>query len=111
MRSYFIDELTAANVEAIKAWLDERGLKSAIEDLYHLPVPMELLTPEQREHAERCGPHVLALETGPTWVRLELLVRATGVMRCSCMTYATCEQERAMVERVLNLLAELDIPT
>jgi hypothetical protein len=110
MRSYFIDELTPQDVAAIKSWLQERGLQSAIEDLFHLPLPHELLTPIQREHTA-CGPHVLALETGPTWIRLELLVRATGVLRCSCMSYATWQQEQAMVERLLNLLHELGIPT
>lgn len=110
MRSYLIDELTAQDVARIKDWLDARGLKSAIDDLYHLPLPAELLSAEQQAHTA-CGPHVLALETGPSWIRLELLVRATGVLRCSCMTYATDAQQQAMVERLLNLLTELDIRT
>ncbi len=110
MRAYLIDELTPQDVAAIKAWLEDRGLKSAIDDLYHLPLPLELLTDEQRAHTT-CGPHVLALETGPTWIRLELLVRACGTLRCSCMTYATEAQQQAMVERLLNLLTELNIRT
>jgi predicted transposase YdaD len=77
-------------------------------------VPEEFLDDEQREHAEGCGPHVMALELVErpmhTDVRLELLVRAKSRIRCSCIRYAPPALREHMIDRVDTLIRELDIP-
>ena len=52
----------------------------------------------------------MALETGRDWVRLEFLVRARQILRCSCVAYATKEQCDYMMDYLDTTLKEWDIP-
>lgn len=110
MRSFLIDEISEENMAKLESWLKEQELQSCIEQLYHFKLPPRLLSPIQEEHAAACGPFYMALETGLDWVKLELLVRAKSILRCSCIAYATQEQERYMISYLENLLQELSIP-
>ncbi|EPR42319.1 hypothetical protein dsx2_0246 [Desulfovibrio sp. X2] len=110
MRWYVVDELAAADVKRIVEALETRGLQSPIEGLYYLTVPEELLSEEQRAHAAECGPHVMALETEDEFLRLELLVRARGRMRCSCVHYASPEARSWAIDFLDAFIRELDIP-
>jgi hypothetical protein len=110
MRIYLIDELTADNVSAIEDALARKELGGGMDGIYFLPVPEALLTSEQREHVEDCGPHVMAVETEETGVNLELLVRAKGKIRCSCIAYATPEQRSWAMDWLDGLIRSLDIP-
>mgnify|MGYP006300857895 CR=1 FL=1 len=114
MRAYTVEELTGESAGRIAAALNERGLAGPIEGIWFLPVPQEFLDQEQRDHAEDCGPHVMAVELveRPTHtdVRMELLVRARGRIRCSCIRYAPPALREHMIDHLDALIRELDIP-
>ncbi|MFW5721786.1 MAG: hypothetical protein ACOCWT_00675 [Desulfohalobiaceae bacterium] len=110
MRSYAIDELDPEDVRRFKSSLGRLGLAGPIEDIYWLMLPEELFTPEQREHAPGCGPYFLSLETGDTWLKLELLVRCRNRIRCQCIKYATPKQRAHAMDRLDELLRNRDIP-
>lgn len=109
MRWYGIDDLTADDTAKLAASLTEMELASGMDGLFWLPSPAELLSPIQQEHAESCGPHVMGLELEETALRLELLVRARGRMRCECVRYASPELRDHMIAWLENLLSELGI--
>ena len=109
MRSYSIDELSEEAVEKIEERLAQKGWTGSIKGMYYVPIPEELLGPEQREHLEACGPFFLPLETGDGWVRLELLVRARQILRCSCIAYANPALREHMIDTIDSLIRELDI--
>jgi len=110
MRSYLIEELTEDDMHSIKARLSEKGFKGALDDIYFIPFPVEMLNDEQTEHAAECGPYVLVLETGQDSIKMELLVRGKGRLRCSCISYCTPEQRNQMIDFLDNFIRELDIP-
>lgn len=110
MRTYHIEDLRREDVERLRRALDARGLVSGMDGLYWFTLPPDLLTPEQREHAPRCGPHVLSLEVLDNALSLELLVRARGILRCSCIAYADQSQRAWGMDTLDTLLRELDIP-
>ena len=107
MRAYLVDELDPTTVTHIGEQLTEMGFASDIEKLYWLPLEEDMLTPVQRKHAESCGPHCMALELLDSGVRLELLVRAKGIMRCECVSYTTPEAEHHMMKQLDQLIAEV----
>lgn len=108
MRSFLVDEISPEDMRRLEDWLRKRGLQN-IERLYHFPLPPDLLSATQREHAPACGPFYMALESGTDWIKLELLVRAGQSLHCECAAYATPEQELHMRTCLENLLRELDI--
>jgi hypothetical protein len=110
MRYYVIDELRQGDLERIKESLATRGLTGGLDDIWYLPVPEEMLGDEQREHCGECGPYTMVLETGEDWLKLELLVRARGKLRCSCIAYATPELRARVMDWLDTLIRELDIP-
>ena len=110
MRSYFIDELLPQDVARIEEALTLKGYAGGLSGIYFLPIPQELYNAEQVEHAAECGPYCLAIETGTDWLKLELLVRGRGKLRCSCIAYCEPEARNAMIDRLDKLIRELDIP-
>jgi hypothetical protein len=113
MRTYLIEDLFDSDYDTIIKAFDELGLKSQLDDMYYLPLPEELLQPEQREHMDECGPYFMALETvrnaAGNQLRLELLVRARKRIRCSCVCYATAPQRKHMIEYLDQFIEELEI--
>ena len=110
MRSYLIDEVSAENMEQIERHLTEKGFKGPLDHIYYIPFPQEKLNDEQQQHYGECGPYMLVLETGRNWLKLELLVRGRGKLRCSCISYCTPEQRQQMIDFLDNFIRELDIP-
>jgi hypothetical protein len=110
MRSYQIDEFTPEQMETINARLTGKGYASSIPQLFQIPLPDELMGPDQAGHADSCGPFYMAVETGKDWLRLEFLVRARQILRCSCVAYATKEQRDFMMDYIDSTLREWDIP-
>lgn len=110
MRSYLIDEISADNMALIENQLIEKGFKGPLDHIYYIPFPHELLSDEQQQHLETCGPYTLILETGRNWLKLELLVRGRGKLRCSCIRYCTTEQRQQMIDFLDTFIRELDIP-
>lgn len=109
MRCYLIDELTDEEVARIGDFLGRRGWAGSLKGIYYLPVPEDMLSPEQAAHLDKCGNYFMPLETGDGWVRLELLVRARSILRCSCVSYAQAPLREHMINTLDNLIRELDI--
>jgi hypothetical protein len=110
MRTYNIEELDPEQISKVKRYLDREGYQSPLDDIYWFELPNRLLTQEQDNHSEYCGPYFLSVETGQTWLKLELLVRARKKFRCSCIAYATPEQRHFGIELLDQTLKNLDIP-
>ncbi len=109
MRSYMIQELRPADMDKITAFLHEKGYKCPLDGIFWLPLPVDLWGAEQQKHREECAPFYLALELGPDWIRLELLVRSEQKLRCSCIMYADSSQRETMIDFVDDLIKNLDI--
>jgi len=109
MRAYTIDELYGEDVATIEASLTRKGWAGSIKGMYYVPIPEDVLGVEQREHRQSCGPFFLPLEIGDTWVRLEFLVRARKILRCSCVAYANPRLREDMINGLDNLIKSLDI--
>ncbi|MFW5735068.1 MAG: hypothetical protein ACOCWR_08420 [Oceanidesulfovibrio sp.] len=110
MRSYMIEDLAKESTERIAKRLNDMELNSSIDGVWWLNLPDDLLTPEQKDHAESCGPHAVALEMEDDRLKMELLVRCRQVMRCACIAYATPEQRCRLIDWLDDLLKSLDIP-
>lgn len=116
MRCYVIEDLFEADVDKIKKALTEMELQGPLEGIYYLPLPEELLQQEQKDHLGECGPYFMSLEIveGPSemsecQLKLELLTRARNKIRCSCVSYATPDQRRHMIEYIDQFLDEIGI--
>ncbi len=114
MRNYLIEDLVDEHFNKIKEHLAGQGYAGPIEDIFYLPLPEALLTEEQKEHREECGPHILCLEAiedlAGNKLKMELLVRGQSKIRCSCITYCTPEQRNHMLDFLDEMIKGLDIP-
>ncbi|GFH62585.1 MAG: hypothetical protein ZNDK_0356 [Candidatus Desulfovibrio kirbyi] len=107
MRYYMIDDLTEDDVQTLTASLKNSSLDSGIDTLFWLPVPREYLSKLQCEHLETCGPYIMGIELLPNALRLELLVRARGRLRCDCVRYAEKELQTYMMTWIDRCLTSL----
>jgi hypothetical protein len=110
MRSLVIDELTSPDMEKLAGHLETTLEVSGLPDVFWLPVPEELLTPTQREHAD-CGPHRVAVVLELDGLRLELLVRASQSLRCACTDYADDGQRKWLIGYLDGLIEQLELRT
>lgn len=110
MRSYFIDELQPSDVGRVRAFLMEHAIPSELGDVFWIPIPEDLLNEKQCHHRQ-CRPHVLAVELGKTWVRMECFVRSLKGMRCECQGYCTKHQFLFLVNFANTMLDDLCIDT
>ena len=110
MRIYSVEDLDPQQMQRVEHNLQSKGLAGSLDGIFWMPLPKDLLSAEQKEHSGECGPHAMALESGEGWLRMELLVRSRGKLRCSCIAYATPGQREHMIDYLDNLLRELDIP-
>lgn len=104
MKSYFIDELRKEEVERFEKSLKQKGYKNPITDIFWIEIPNDLLTMKQKEHLSSCGPYIFSVELGRDWIKVELLVRPTGKIRCQCISYATTEQRNYVISLIDNML-------
>lgn len=109
MRGYIVDELDPKDVERIEEFLHRKNMSGSLSGIYYLPVPDAFLTDEQAAHKDSCAPFFMALETGDTWARLELLVRSRQKLRCSCIAYASPALREHMVNQLDAWIKDLDI--
>lgn len=114
MRTYLVEDIADNDFKKIVAAFDQLELNGPIEGIYYLPLPEELLQPEQKEHLGECGPYFMALETVQTpheehHIKLELLVRGRNKIRCSCVTYATPAQRKHMIDYLDKFIEELEV--
>lgn len=109
MKNYLIDELYEEDITKIVDALTELKFNGSLDGLFYLPIPTNILQPEQAQHYKECGPYFMALEILPGSIKMELLVRARNKMRCSCIAYATKEQRDHMMNYLEELLQELGV--
>ncbi|MFO7962691.1 MAG: hypothetical protein R6U50_02105 [Desulfobacterales bacterium] len=109
MKQYVIDELRPGEYDKIKSYLDEAFGKSAVDDVYWVPLDKEFLTEEQLLHNE-CGPHCFAVVLEENLVACEFLIRTKNRIRCNCMGYADEKQQTAIIRFADNLFRKLNIP-
>ncbi|MCB2192781.1 MAG: hypothetical protein KQI62_14520 [Deltaproteobacteria bacterium] len=110
MRSIVIDELRPPDMEKLISHLEATLDSSGLPDVFWLQMPEELLTPAQREHAA-CGPHRVAVVLELDSLKLELLVRASQSLRCSCTGYADDDQRQWLIDYVDDLIEQLQLQT
>jgi len=78
--------------------------------MFWLEIPADLLNPVQYSHRE-CRPHVLAVEVGRSWVKMEFFARSLANMRCECQQYASEQQIQHALRWIHGMLDELGIRT
>ncbi|MFC1822201.1 hypothetical protein ACFL9T_05805 [Thermodesulfobacteriota bacterium] len=108
MRSYLIDELSGPDLSSMKGFLKRNSVKSALDDLFWVECPTELLGATQIGHLE-CGPHVFAVEVGADSVKLELFIRSLKRMNCTCQAFCTPQQRDFILKYAHRMIQELDI--
>ncbi len=105
MRQYVIDEISFLERDNLESYL-RRSLKpGGLEGVFFLPVPPDLIGPEQQGH-ERCAPFYSVVILEQNAVRFELLVRSGSTMHCSCIAQATEAQRRFILDFADRMLAE-----
>ena len=110
MRSYFIEDFYPEHLQKVVAGLTDKGFAGGLDGIFYLPLPEELLTDVQREHADECGPHMLVLEVvDESTLKLELLVRGQKKLRCECVMYATPSQREHIIDFLDSFIRQLDI--
>jgi hypothetical protein len=110
MRSYLIEDFYPEHLQKVLAALTDKGYAGPLDGIFYLPVPEELLTDVQREHAGECGPHMFVLEAvDENTLKLELLLRAQRKLRCECVMYATPAQREHIIGFLDAFIRQLDI--
>jgi hypothetical protein len=108
MKQFVVDALHPADAKRLREHMDAHYGPCAVDGLYWIPLPEDLLTQTQKAH-EECGPFVFALDLEPEKVSCELLVRSLKRMRCQCMEYANDAQAIYIVRFLDHLLIKLGI--
>ena len=109
MKQYVIDELRPGEDDKIRAYLDEKFGKSAVDDIYWIPLEKNCLTKEQLSHTE-CAPHCFAVVIEHHLLACEFLIRTQNRIRCDCMGYADENQQKHIIQFADNLFETLEIP-
>jgi hypothetical protein len=108
MRQVLINELNKDEVQKAKEFLDANGRAGAVNGLYWMQIPKDLLGEAQAGH-ESCGPFAFAIELGDDFVSFELLVRSESNLHCSCTCYATSVQRDFLLTVMDRLVSEQGI--
>ncbi len=110
MKAYLIDEISKKDMQKIEEFLKNNAISSSIEGLFWIQIPEQLLTKEQAEHKD-CAPHICALELGNNWIKLELFVRSSKSLRCTCCGYCTKEQRNFIISYANRMIDYLGVRT
>lgn len=105
MRQYVIDEISFLERDNLDSYLKRSLRAAAMEGVFFLAIPPDLLGPAQQDHAD-CAPFCSTVILERDAVRFELLIRSAATMHCSCIAYATPEQRRFIVDFADRMLAE-----
>jgi hypothetical protein len=108
-RSYMIDEMLPEQIKKLSTRLLEITGPAPMQGIIWFELPLSLLTDRQQKHRDSCGPYILSLETGSTWIKLELLVRARQTFRCDCIGFATPEQRAYGIDLVESAIKDLGL--
>jgi hypothetical protein len=114
MRSLMLDELTPREAAAARDYLAARAEFSGVEGLYWLQLPPALWADRQVRAHESGLPgaesYRLAVETGQSWLRFELLVRSETVANHGS-GQATAEQVLYVLDWADRMARELGLTT
>ncbi len=105
MRQYMIDEISFLEHDNLDSYLKRTLKPGALEGVYFLAVPPDLIGPAQIDH-EQCGPFYFSVVLEKNSVRFELLVRSSTNMHCSCIARATPAQRQFVLDFADRMLAE-----
>ena len=108
MRQFIIDELSKEERSNLDTYLKKKLKKGAMEGMFWLQIPDDLLAEAQQGH-EECGPFFFALDLAREKLIIELLVRSESNLHCSCISYATKAQRDFLLEFMDTMLAEEQI--
>ncbi len=110
MRYYLIDEISKSDVEKLKNHLNEKALKSGLDDIYWVELADDLLTGLQADH-DSCKPYVFGIELSANSLKAELFVRNRKQFGCACQQYCDDRQRNYVIDFVLTMINELNIRT
>ncbi len=110
MRSYYIDEIPAPEMEKARDYLKAAAVSSKLENLFWITIPEDLLTASQFQHTG-CRPHAFAVETGTDWVKFEFFIRSLTNIQCTCPDYGTKQQREFIIHFAHNMMKQLQIST
>ena len=108
MRQFIIDELSKEERSNLDTYLKKTLKKGAMEGMFWLQIPDDLLAEAQQGH-EECGPFFFALDLAREKLIIELLVRSESNLHCSCISYATKAQRDFLLEFMDTMLVEEQI--
>ena len=108
MRQLVIDDLSPLERDNLEHYLKRTLGAGAMEGIFWLRLPDDLLAEAQRDHAD-CGPFHFGLELGRNHLACELLLRNTANLHCTCIAYATKAQRDFLLRFVDTMLAEEQI--
>jgi hypothetical protein len=94
MQSIILEDLTPAQIAAIRPWLSAATQPGPLPGIFWLIMPRELLSTQQGSHYASCGEYYLAvvMDEHRGSLRLELLVRARNNLHCECMAMSSQAQ-------------------
>lgn len=110
MKQYVIDELRPEDHHKVKVYLDETYGAAEISAIYWVPLPADILTEIQLQHAD-CQPHYVAIDLEENRFVCEFLVRTKSRIRCACIGYATKDQRIWIMDAVDAIFEHLEIAT
>ena len=108
MKQYVIDGLRLEDHHKLKEYLDQHTEPAPLGGIYWMPLPEDILTPEQAAHTD-CRPHVFGLMLEETQLAAELLVRIKKNIKCDCMAYADKTQRDWLIDQTDAILEQLAI--
>ncbi|NPA95647.1 MAG: hypothetical protein GXO58_09510 [Thermodesulfobacteria bacterium] len=108
MRQYVVDELRSEEIEKITSYLEKSCERSALDNLFWLKLPDDILTPTQYGHKD-CGPFCVGIEVTEDKMIIEMLIRSRKKLRCNCISYATNQQRQFILNFADTLLKEAGI--
>ena len=111
MRSIVFDEIRPDDMAKLSEHLGSSLKASALDGVYWLELPLDILSASQTDHAKSCGPHRVTLVLEEDFLRLELLVRSSANMRCACTEYASKVQRVFLMDYLERTFDELGIKT
>lgn len=108
MKQYAIDQLRESDYYQIKDFLDTNAEGTALEGIYRVNLPPDLYSADQSEHS-KCHPHYFAVNLTWNEIAFELLIRSRQVIRCSCIAYATKQQQDYIIQFADRMFDDLEI--
>ncbi len=105
MRQLMVDQLSREERQNLESYLKRTVRPGPMEGLFWLELPPELWGVAQQGH-EQCAPFFLSIELAEEKMILELLVRSSCTLHCSCIAYTEPAQREFLLNFLDTMLAE-----